>query len=204
MKKLIGAIVLFVLFTIVFVYGIGYAETRLGVDWSYGKDAWIFDSLQSPSCENTVNRFTVRAETNSFFPTVDKLFIGGEFRYSMHKADELPEGSYWHIHNDGSHNSHDAGFREYGFNVTAKWEFGWFYAGAFAGVSYWYDRDHGMHNLGDSHWLGTWGPLAGLNIPITGPWELRLEGRGSHTSDPFRSDRGKNFLEGTIGVSYVF
>ena len=203
MKKLIGIIV-----TVLFVFtfsGVANALfmddesksiTRIGVDWSYGKSEWLFEDMQSPSCENTVNRFTLRAETNSLFPSLDKLFIGGELRYSMHKADEKPEGSY--------HMGHDAGFREYGFNATAKWEFGWFYAGVFAGVSYWYERDNGMHNLGDSHCLGTWGPLAGLNIPITGPWELRLEGRGAHTSDPFQSDRGKNWLEGTIGVSYVF
>ena len=196
MKKLIGVIVLL---TMVFGSSLAMAETKIGIDWSYGKDAWLFESLQSPSCENTVNRFSLRAETNSIFPSLENLFIGGELRYSMHKADEKPGGSYY-----AEHPGHDAGFREYGFNATAKYKFGWAYAGIFAGLSYWYERDNGMHNLGDSHCLGTWGPLVGLDIPISGPWQLRLEGRASHESDPARSDKGKNFLEGSLGLTYVF
>jgi len=168
----------------------------IGSDWMYGKDAWLPDEWESPSCENTVNRFGIRYETNKFFPSWDKWFIGGEFQYSMHKADEKPEGSY--------HMGHDAGFKEYSFNLTIKRLMfdDMFYLGWVMGVSYWIDRDHGMHNLGDSHVLGSWGPMIGKDWHIYKAWSLRTELRLTHTSDPFRSDRGKNYGTGVIGVSY--
>ena len=46
--------------------------------------------------------------------------------------------------------------------------------------------------------------MVGLNIPISNLWELRFEGRLGHTSGPFVVDRGKNWGEVTIGVTYSF
>ena len=171
----------------------------IGYDWMYGKDAWIPDDWASPSCENTVNRFSIRYETNKFFPSWDKWFIGGEFHYSMHKADEAPGGSYY-----DEHPGHDAGFREYSFNLTIKRLMfdDLFYVGWVMGLSYWYERDHGMHNLGNSHCLGSWGPTLGKDWHIYKAWSIRTELRLTHTSDPFRSDRGKNYGTGVIGISY--
>lgn len=173
-------------------------RTIIGYDHMYGKDDWLTDGWKSPECHNTVNRFSIRYETNKFFPSWDKWFIGGEFQYSMHKADEKPGGSY--------HMGHDAGFREYSLNLTIKRLMfdDLFYVGWIMGVSYWSDRDHGMHDLGDSHWLGTWGPTVGKDWHIYKAWSIRTEARVTHTSDPFRTnDRGKNY--GTflvVGISY--
>ena len=146
-----------------------------------------------------MNRFSARVETNNIFPSWHKWFIGGEFQYSMHKADERPEGAYGL--------GHDAGFREYSFNLTLKRQMfdDLFYLGVLAGVSYWYERDHGMHDLGGSHWLGTWGGMIGRDWNIYKAWSVRSEFRMTHTSDPFRNDdKGKNYLSGVIGLSYRF
>ena len=181
--------------------------TKMGFDWMYAKDAWVPEMWQSPSCENTVNRFSFRYETNTILPASwYKWRVGGEIQYSMHKADELPDGSYWHIHKDGSHNSHDAGFREYSFNLTIARDMfdKMFYLKWVMGLSYWHERDHGMHNLGGSHCLGTWGPAIGKDWHIYKAWSLRTEVRGTHTSDPFQSDRGKNYLGWVIGTTYEF
>lgn len=205
MKKLIGVIVLLV---IVFGSSLVMAQsgyfyspkegtTRVGVDWSYGRDFFLPDDWTSEECENTVNRFSFRVETNRIIPSWESVFLGAELRYSMWKANETKDGSFGL--------GHDAGFKEQGFNLTAKKEWGWFYAGWFAGLSYTHERDNGMHQLTDNgHLLGTWGPIVGLNVPLTGPWEIRFEARISHTSGPADRDRGKNAGEGTIGLTYVF
>lgn len=171
--------------------------TIIGTDLMYGKDTWIPNDWQSPSCENMVKRFSIRAETNAIFPSLEKLFIGGELQYSAHKADEKPEGSY--------HMGHDAGFKEYSFNLTIKYMLfdDLLYAGWVMGLSYWYERDNDMHNLGDSHCLGSWGPMIGKDWHIYKAWSIRTEIRLTHTSDPFRSDRGKNYGTGVIGISYT-
>lgn len=183
MKKLLSIVVLSILFSSNLVM----AETNIGFDWMYGKDAWLPDAWQSPSCENTVNRLSLRAETNNHFPGWEKWFIGGELQWSRHKADEKPKGKY--------RAGHDAGFVEYSFNLTIKRELfnDLFYLGWVMGASYWYKRDHGMHNLGDSHWLGTWGPMIGKDWHIYKSCSLRTEARVTHTSDPWQSDRGKNY-----------
>ena len=175
-----------------------FAETKIGFDWIYGKDNILPEAWQGPSCENTVNRFSIRAEINSMFPSWDKWFIGGEFQYSMHKADEKPEGKYG--------NGHDAGFREYSLNLTIKRQMfdDLFYLGVLVGASYWYERDNRMHNLGDSHLLGTWGGMIGKDWNVYKAWSLRTELRLTHTSDPFRSDRGKNYGTGIMGMTYTF
>lgn len=206
MKKLIGIIVLLVI-----IFGSTPAmalifddapkgKIKIGLDWMYGKDydGWMFDTLQSPQCANTVNRFSLRVETNTIFPSWDKWFIGLELQYSMHKADELPAGKYGM--------GHDAGFREYGFNVTIKRQFfdELFYVGMFMGLSCWYERDHGMHNLGDSHVLGSFGPTLGKDWRIYKAFSMRTELRLSHTSDPLQGDRGKNHGIFVIGATYTF
>ena len=197
MKKLIGVGVIIVFIFVGLVTSVTYAETKIGFDWSYGKDGPLPDDWKSEKCDNTVNRFSFRIETNSIIPSWESVFLGAELRYSMHKADETKFGPFGL--------GHDAGFREQGLNATVKKEWGWFYAGAFAGLSYTHERDNRMHQLTDNgNLLGTWGPIVGLNVPITGPWELRFEGRISHTSGPFERDRGKNLSEATLGLTYVF
>jgi len=194
MKKLIGIIVLL---AIVFGSNLVIAETKVGLDWSYGKDYMLPDFLTSRECDNTVNRFSFRVETNEIISSWESVFLGIETRYSMHKADETKEGSYGL--------GHDGHFRELGFNITAKKVWGWFHAGVFAGLSYPLSISNKMHQLKTDTWLlGTWGPMVGLNIPISNSWELRLEARGAHTSGPFDRDKGKNWGEGTIGVTYSF
>lgn len=176
-------------------------------NWGYYKDAWFPGDLwQSDDCTNTVNRFSLRAETSKIIPW-DKWRVGAEVGYSMHKADEKPGGSYWHVHPDGSHNTHDAGFREYSLNFTVTRDvlFKNLYLGIVFGISGWYLRDHGMHNLGDSHLLGTWGGLLGYKHRFGETnWGARAEVRATHTSDPFNSDMGKNYLGGNMSLIRYF
>ena len=198
MKRLCYVLAICVMFC--FVGSTVYAETKIGADWFYGKDAYVLDDWQSPSCANTVNRLSFRYETNELFPSLENLFIGGEFRYSRYKADELPGGCYY-----SEHPGHDAGFIDHGLNLTFRYEIAdVFYVGWFMGMSYWLDRDHGMHNLGGSHWLGTWGPMIGKDWKIYKSWSVRTELRISHMSDPWESDRGKNHGEIGIGITYTF
>ena len=194
MKKLIIGVT--VLLAIVFAYGLGHAETKIGLDWSYGKDFFLPNDWRSEECDNTVNRFTFRLETNEIIQSWESVFLGFEARYSIHKADETKKGSFGL--------GHDACFREQGINITGKKEWGWFYAGVFAGLSYTHKRDHGMHQLTDNgKVLGTWGPMVGLNIPITGPWEVRTEARICHLSG-IEPDKGKNLGEISLGITYTF
>ena len=105
-RKIQSILLLVVVLFIVSILLAGHvrAETKVGFDWQYGKDHVLLpESWQSPDCLNTVNRFSIRVETNSIFPSWDKWFIGGEFQYSMHKADEKLEGGFGL--------GHDAGFR---------------------------------------------------------------------------------------------
>jgi hypothetical protein len=174
-----------------------YAETKVGIDWMYGEDSVVPNTWQSSSCENTVNRFSGRIETNELFPTWNKWFFGAELQYSTHKS--------YNIRKDiGEINK----FREHGLNVTIKRQmFDTFYLGWIMGISYWHSRDNGVHNLGDSHWLGTWGPMIGKDwkLPyVSDAWSLRTEIRLTHTSDPFESDSGKNYGTGVVGISYNF
>ena len=197
-RKALWAITAITAIWIMTLPGLCKADIKIGGDWMYGKDVLLPDAWQSPSCENTVNRFSIRAETNEIFPSLDKWFFGIEGMYSMHKADEKPEGSYWM--------GHDAGFREYSFNVTISRQMfdDLLYVKWIMGLSYWHNRDVRSHNLGDSHCLGTWGPAIGKDWNLYKTWSLRTEFRMTHTSDPFRSDRGKNYGTFMMGVTYTF
>lgn len=181
----------------------------LGVDWQYGKDFMLPKDWQGDHCANTVNRVSIRLESDSVVPyylneSWDKWTLGLEGHYSDHKADERPD------------RGQDAGFKEIGFNVTAKRHLfdELFYVGFIAGLSYVGDlpefenRDwkHGdaYSNIGRSHCLGSWGATVGKDWKVTNGWSIRTEGRLTHTSDPFRSDSGKNFGATVVGVTYRY
>lgn len=168
-------------------------------NWGYYKDT-LFpgDLFQSEDCTNTVNRFSLRAETSKIIPW-EKWRMGAEIGYSMHKADEKETGKYGL--------GHDAGFREYSFNLTVTRDvlFKNLYLGAVFGLSAWYQRDNGMHNLGDSHLLGTWGGMLGYKHRFGETnWGARAEVRATHTSDPCESDMGKNYFGGNMSIIRYF
>ena len=207
MKRLCYVLVLFTMLLGTTVYANEKSEPLWGFidsvefNWGYYKDEWFPGDLwQSESCTNTVNRFSLRAETSKIIPW-EKWSVGAEIGYSMHKADELPGGCYW-----DPPASHDAGFREYSLNIIVTRDiYKGLYLGALAGLSGWYKRDHGMHNLGDSHLLGTWGGIAGWKHRFgTSPWGFRTELRATHTSDPCESDMGKNYFGGNMSIIWHF
>jgi len=181
----------------------------LGLDYQHGEDVMLPEDWQGDHCTNKVLRFSVRAESDSVIPYYlnggwDKWTLGVELHYSDQKANEKPD------------HGQDAGFKEMGFNVTVKRHLfdRKFYVGFIAGLSYVHEfpkfenRDwkHGdmNSNIAHSHCLGTWGPIVGKDWHVYKSWSLRTELRGTHTSDPFGSDSGKNFLGGVIGVTYRF
>jgi hypothetical protein len=181
----------------------------LGFDYQHGEDVLLPEEWQGDHCTNLVIRWSVRAESDSVIPyylndSWDKWTLGLEFHYSDSKANEKPD------------HGQDAGYKEMGFNVTVKRHFfdKMFYVGWLAGLAYidefpqFENRDwkHGdmNSNIGHSHCVGTWGPMIGKDWHIYEGWSLRTEFRGTHTSDPFRSDSGKNFIAGVAGVTYRF
>ena len=181
----------------------------IGVDYQHGEDSMLPEEWQGDHCTNLVVRYSVRIESDSLIPYLlndgwNKWTIGIEGHYSDSKANEKPDYGQ------------DAGFKEMGFNVTVKRHLfnKLFYVGFLAGLSYvdefpeFEDRrwKHGdlNSNIAHSHCLGTWGPMVGKDWHVYDAWSVRTELRGTHTSDPFGSDSGKNFLAGTIGVTYKF
>ena len=175
----------------------------VGADYQYGKDYMLPDSSRGEHCFNTVLRWSVRAESRSLLFS-RKWGVQLEFLYSDHKADEFPD------------RGQDAGFKEWGVNLALKRYFfdDMFYVGFLAGLSYvdefpnfenrdWPDRSL-ESNVGRSHCLGSWGPMVGKDWRIYKAWSLKTEMRLTHTSDPFNTDMGKNFLAGTVGFSYNF
>lgn len=208
MKKLIGVIALL---AIVFSSGFCYATEgplfgfidNIGVDLEYGKDYMLPDSLRGDHVFNTVKRLSLRAESRNLIFS-DKWGIQFEFKYSAHKGDEFPD------------HGQDAGWKEMGVNLALIRHFfdDLFYVGWLAGLSYvqdfpefenrdWPDRSL-ESNVGRSHCLGTWGPMIGRNWSITDTWSLKTEMRFTHTSDPFNTDMGKNFISAIMGFSYNF
>jgi len=209
MKKLIGVIALL---AIVFSSGFCYATEgplfgfidNVGVDFEYGKDYMLPDSLRGDHALNTVKRYSLRAESRNLIFS-DKWGVQFEFKYSAHKGDEVPD------------HGQDAGWKELGFNLALIRHFynDLFYIGFLAGLSYvddlpeferrdWPDRCL-ESNVGRSHYLGTWGPMVGRNWGFGDtPWSLKTEMRFTHTSDPFRTDMGKNFISAIMGFSYNF
>lgn len=181
----------------------------LGFDYQEGGDVMLPDYWQGDHATNLVKRYSLRAESDSLAPYLlndswDKWTLGLEGHYSAHKANEKPD------------QGQDTGFKEMGFNVTVKRHLfnRSFYVGFIAGLSYVHEFPqfenrnwkHGdmNSNIGRSHCLGTWGPMVGKDWHVYKAWSMRTELRGTHTSDPFGSDSGKNFVAGTIGVTYRF
>lgn len=181
----------------------------IGIDYQEGGDILLPEEWQGDHCTNLVKRYSLRVESDSLVPYLlnnswDKWTLGLEGHYSAHKANEKPDYGQ------------DAGFKEIGFNVTIKRHLfnKLFYVGFRAGLSYvdefpeFENRDwkHGdmNSNIGHSHYLGTWGPMVGKDWHVNKAWSVRTELRGTHTSDPFEPDSGKNFLAGTLGVTYRF
>ena len=177
---------------------------NVGVDWSYGRDDYILpDAWCSKHSTNFVNRVVIRAESRRLIFS-EKWGLQGELLYSAHKANEVPD------------HGQDAGFNQVGFNLALIRHFfdDMFYLGWFAGVSYvdelprfenrdWADR-YLESNLGQSHWLGSWGPMLGKDWKVYKTWSLRTEARFTHTSDPFRTDKGKNFIGWNLGITKHF
>lgn len=175
----------------------------VGFDWQYGQDYMLPDDWKGEHCLNRVNRWSVRAESrNLLLP--EKWGIQLELLYSAHKADEVPD------------RAQDTGFKEWGINLAVKRYFfdDMFYVGCLAGLSYvdefpnfenrdWSDRSIEA-DVGRSHCLGSWGLMAGRDWHIYKAWSLKTEMRLTHTSDPFNTDKGKNFLAGAVGFSYNF
>lgn len=204
MKRLCYVLVVCVMLLGTSVYAEDKSEPLWGFvdsvefNWGYYKDAFFPGDLwQSEDCTNTVNRFSLRAETSKILPW-EKWNVAFEVGYSIHKADESKTGKFGL--------GHDAGFREYSGNVIVTRKiYKELYLGGVAGLSYWYQRDNGMHNLGDSHCLGTWGAVAGWKHRFgISPWGFRTELRATHTSDPCNSDMGKNYLGGNLSIIYHF
>jgi len=175
----------------------------VGADYQYGMDYMLPDSLRGEHCFNTVVRWSVRAESRSLLFS-EKWGLQLELFYADHKADEYPDYGQ------------DTGFKEIGVNLALIRHFfdDMFYVGWLAGLAYvdefpnfedrdWPDRSL-ESNVGRSHCLGTWGPMVGRNWHIYKAWSLKTEMRLTHTSDPFRTDMGKNFLAGVVGFSYNF
>jgi hypothetical protein len=180
----------------------------IGFDVQYGRDS--ADELQGDHSLNIVERISVRAESDSLITALlndswDKWTIGAEIHYSSHKANERPD------------HEQDTGFHETGVNLTLKRHLlnKIFYIGCLAGLSYvsnfpefenrsWNDNDL-RSNIGRSHYLYTLGVLTGKDWQVLkSAWSVRTEVRLTHTSDPFRSDRGKNFAAGVLGATYRF
>jgi opacity protein-like surface antigen len=97
---------------------------------------------------------------------------------------------------------------EFGVNLVFKREFPSKlaivpYIGFMAGTSRLLDTNN-QPQFGDSGWLGTFGPLVGVNILLDDDWYVRTEYRLTHSSDPFNSDVGRNLNNVNIGLVYVF
>ena len=198
-----------VLCVLLVLIGVSRAEDnfidRIGFDWQIGRDSVLPSDWQSKHSSNRVYRFCVRLEHDLDNKKWKDWASGLELHYSDHEADEKPDYGQ------------DTGFKELGFNVVVKrYLFSRaFYVGALAGLSYvpkfpefenrqWRDSDL-YSNIGRSHWLVTWGAVVGEDWKLFGSnFALRTECRLSHTSDPFRSDRGKNFLGALLGLTYEF
>ena len=200
-KLLIIFILLLVFFGVFLIARDARAETKMGLDWTYGKDYMMPDALNAEESMATVNRLSLRYEDDWFLP--EKWNWQWELHYSAHKFDEL-------------HGPQDSSMKEIGINLAIKRSFfdELFYVGFFAGMSRaldtpefgnrrWSDRELSAR-IGDSGWLGSWGPLVGRDWRLQGRWGLRTEMRFIHTSDPFRQDCGKNYGQMVLGLTYSF
>jgi len=182
---------------------------KIGADFTYGRDAWLPDSLQGDHSDNIVERISLRAESDSLVPHMlsdswSQWTVGAEVHYSAHKANEHPD------------HDQDTGFHETGCNLILKRNLfdRALYLGVLAGLSYvsnfpkfedrdW-SREHRYSDIGRSHCLYTVGVLLGRDWQLfKSAWSLRTEGRLVHTADPFWwSYDGKNFASYVVGLTY--
>lgn len=190
MKTKIGILII----AMVLMTGSVFAESKIGFDIQHGTDVICPGNYASDKWVNVVKRASVRYELNTLLP-YENLWFGGEFVYSKHKANSKNVPGF------------DAGFVDYGINLTAKYQLfdDLFYVGILGGFSYWLNRDHDGH-FGESHFLGTFGGMVGKDWKFFDTaWSVRTEIRLTHTSDPFGPDPDDmEMISGVIGVSYNF
>ena len=190
---LVGVIAIWIISLPWICKGESNVHEKFGFDLQAGTDVICPGNYSSERWVNTVERASIRYETNDLL--WKPLWLGVEGVWSKHKAHSKTIPGF------------DAGFHDIGGNLTVRYQpfENWPYIGALAGVSYWHNRDHGGH-FGDSHWLGTFGGMVGKDWKILEtPWSIRTEVRFTHTSDPFGPDPDDmELLSGIIGVGYNF
>lgn len=177
---------------------------NIGIDYQFATDSFLPQTFQGRHCINKVECLSIRAESRNLIFS-DKWGLQGEFHWSAHKADERPD------------HGQDTGFNTIGFNAILKRYLfdDLFYAGVLIGGAYVHDfpnfenrehwsKDSQQANIGRSHCLASLGILVGKDWRLYKAWSVRTEARFSHSSDPFRQDRGKEFLGVVVGLTYNF
>ena len=192
---------------------------KIGVDYTWGRDSWLPDTLEGDHSDNVVRRISLRAESDSLMPYLlndswSKWTLGGELHYSAHKANEEPASGP-----EDRNYDQDTGFHEIGFNLFVKRNLfdNMLYVGALGGLAYVDDfpkfenrpnwsKENQRSDIGRSHCLYTVGALAGKDWRLfKSAWALRTEGRFVHTADPFNwSYDGKYFAQYVVGLTYSY
>jgi opacity protein-like surface antigen len=162
---------------------------ELGVMASHGiENSWVKDA---PNHDISNTRATLVG--GKYLDENRRWKIDGELQFSYHDAENSVES---------------VSAEEIGINLVIKREFPstWPvtpYVGFMGGLGYLADHSN-QPRWGDSGCTGKFGPLVGADLMVTPEWYLRGEYRWTHTSDPWRSDVGRNFDEFAIGIIYVF
>jgi len=149
--------------------------------------------VESSSHNHRVHRYTGRLGKD-----LSKHWeLEGEFNFSEHSSSpKVPTETKYTA-------------REAGVNAVIHYHLGnrsWFmdpYIGWCAGLSWLIDKKE-QPNWADDSLLGTWGPMAGISIPITIHNDIRAEFRITHSSAPFGSDSGRNFRCISVGFTHYF
>jgi len=158
--------------------------------------------------------FTSYASESSWLNPDDTYNLSAK-RVTMFGTKYVDEGRRWKFEGEvhGSfHSAHgpdrNTNVDEFGINLVFKREFPSRlsivpYVGFMAGTSRLLDVNN-QPQFGDSGWLGTLGPLLGVNILVGDDWYVRTEYRLTHSSDPFNSDVGRNLDNFSVGIVYLF
>ena len=158
--------------------------------------------------------FASFASESSWLNPDDKHDLSAK-RLTLFGTKYVGDGKRWKFEGEvhGSFHSaygpdRNANANEFGINLVFKREFPSKlsivpYVGFMAGTSRLFDT-YDKPQFGDSGWLGTFGPLLGVNILIDDDWYVRTEYRLTHSSDPFNSDVGRNLDNISIGLVYLF
>ena len=206
MKRLCYVIVLLTMLLGTSVYAKDKSEPLLGfidsiwIEYEHSEDYFLPKDWRGDHATNVVHRYGIGAESRSLLISAEDWAIFAKLQYSAHKANEYPDYGQ------------DTGFKELGALVGVKKYFlKRFYVGVYAGMAYidefpnfenrdWPDRCI-ESNVGRSHFFGSWGGLAGFKfrVPKTNNWSFASEARITHSSDPFRTDKGKNLT----GLSFL-